>query len=690
MKSSPGSYAAIVGDSKMLAVLSPSGEIVRLFWPHVDYGQHIERFQIGLRPAGRRRTLWLADAGWTHWQTYVESTNVLITESKHHSAALNLTTTAFVLPGCDALALSYSVRNEGTRNRDISLVVYENVRIDDSTYNNTALFHESAAALVFYSRDIALATYSSLPPSAYQIGVAGEKSSALTPATRGELNGTAIHQDSPDAAVAWKLGSVAAGDAAGLTLFVALADSYHEAIADEADFARIDPAAALYSTKTYWRRWLAGESPHSLRCRDSAPPDPPRITRRRPGSRRPIGLPDKTLAAFSRGRREKISRLFDRSLLAIKLLSDRETGAIIAAPEFDREREHCGGYGYTWGRDGAFIAHALGQAGFQNEAEAFFSYARRVQEASGTWLHRHYSGGQLAPSWGLLQIDETGAIIWAMAEHYKMTRNRDFLRDCWESIERGAEYLARSIDPETGLPIPSFDLWEEDICESVYSAAAVAAGIAAAADCAAVLGNRSQSAAWAKAADGLRQAIIDRLWDPRRKTFLRAVKKVVSEQTFEAGRKRDKSNFYITREPGRMYNTLVQARDTRIDSSMLGLASPFRVFAANDPRMLGMASSVHRNLWWKPTGGILRYEGDRYVGGNPWILTTLWLALYYIDASETARAVKLIDWAADHTTDTGLLSEQVDKKTGKPIWAVPLAWSHAMFMLAALRIGAKI
>src|SRR5262249_32286094 len=144
--------------------------------------------------------------------------------------------------------------------------------------------------------------------------------------------------------------------------------------------------------------------------------------------------------------------------------------------------------------------------------------------------------------------------IWAMAKHYKVTRNRDFLRDCWESIERGAEYLVRSIDPETGLPIPSFDLWEEDICESVYSAAAVAAGIAAAADCAAVLGTRSQSAAWAKAASGLRQAIVDRLWDPGRKTFLRAVKKVVSEETFAAGRKREKSNSYVTREPGRLYN----------------------------------------------------------------------------------------------------------------------------------------
>jgi glucoamylase len=28
-------------------------------------------------------------------------------------------------------------------------------------------------------------------------------------------------------------------------------------------------------------------------------------------------------------------------------------------------------------------------------------------------------------------------------------------------------------------------------------------------------------------------------------------------------------------------------------------------------------------------GGIGRYPGDSYYGGNPWILSALWLALYY-------------------------------------------------------------
>jgi GH15 family glucan-1,4-alpha-glucosidase len=65
------------------------------------------------------------------------------------------------------------------------------------------------------------------------------------------------------------------------------------------------------------------------------------------------------------------------------------------------------------------------------------------------------------------------------------------------------------------------------------------------------------------------------------------------------------------------------------------------------------------------------------------------LAIYYLEAGMTPRAVRLIKWAIDHATDAGLLTEQVDKKTGKPIWAVPLGWSHAMYIIAALKLCAK-
>jgi glucoamylase len=83
----------------------------------------------------------------------------------------------------------------------------------------------------------------------------------------------------------------------------------------------------------------------------------------------------------------------------------------------------------------------------------------------------------------------------------------------------------------------------------------------------------------------------------------------------------------------------------------------------------------------------VRYSGDHYRGGNPWIICTLWLAQYYIQLGDRKRAVQLLDWAVDHRTRLDLLPEQIDRDTGEPAWVVPLAWSHAMYILTLAGLG---
>jgi len=39
--------------------------------------------------------------------------------------------------------------------------------------------------------------------------------------------------------------------------------------------------------------------------------------------------------------------------------------------------------------------------------------------------------------------------------------------------------------------------------------------------------------------------------------------------------------------------------------------------------------AIERECQNKIVGGYKRYSDDKYIGGNPWILTTLWLAIYY-------------------------------------------------------------
>jgi GH15 family glucan-1,4-alpha-glucosidase len=83
-----------------------------------------------------------------------------------------------------------------------------------------------------------------------------------------------------------------------------------------------------------------------------------------------------------------------------------------------------------------------------------------------------------------------------------------------------------------------------------------------------------------------------------------------------------------------------------------------------------------------PDGGVLRYEGDVYAGGNPWILTTLWLGLWYRRVGDEAGYRRCLDYAVARQSETGLLPEQVTRD-GEPAWVLPLTWSHAMLVLAA-------
>jgi hypothetical protein len=65
------------------------------------------------------------------------------------------------------------------------------------------------------------------------------------------------------------------------------------------------------------------------------------------------------------------------------------------------------------------------------------------------------------------------------------------------------------------------------------------------------------------------------------------------------------------------------------------------------------------------------------------IISLLYISdsLYYVENNELEKALSYFDWAAEGRTELDLLPEQIHKDTGKPVWIVPLTWSHAMYAL---------
>ena len=86
---------------------------------------------------------------------------------------------------------------------------------------------------------------------------------------------------------------------------------------------------------------------------------------------------------------------------------------------------------------------------------------------------------------------------------------------------------------------------------------------------------------------------------------------------------------------------------------------------------------VRSGLWNHGNGGgLARYEGELLTTGrpegpgNPWFVTTLWLAQYDIARATTKeeleKALALLDWVAGHALPSGVLAEQIHPKAGSP------------------------
>lgn len=629
---------AVIGDGRMLGTLSERGELERLFWPTIDYADQVGRLWTGLR-FDDSDLLWLHELPLLG-QRYEADTNVLETEFEWDG--FRIVQTDCVVPGQDALVRQVTVRRtpseqKGTEPAAVRVRMYAwtDLHLDDHVKGNAVRFDAAQSAMVHYRRDVAAAVSGDAPLLGFQ---AGGVQRALA---WDKLLGVAESLGS-DSCLIWDLG-VLIGDApVRAAMFVGFAHGREQALEVVRGLRADGAVACLEATRDHWRGFLEG----TLRVATG---------------------------------REDWDRLFRRSLLVFGLMSDARYGGLIAAPEFDAAWTECGGYGYCWGRDAAYIATALSRAGLVQQAERFYDWARSTQDADGKWDHRHYMDGQLAPSWGF-QADEPASIVWGIWEHYKLTRDRGFLLRMAETLHQGADYLATLVDPTTGLPRESMDLWEERFAQHTYSAAAVSAALDAAAQAAVELALDEVSAnRWRTVAAGIRETISERLWDPVRGCFDRGLqlhlpldKVAASDLSADA---------LITWQDEWGYERTALSRDRVVDVSLLGLSYPFGLLAVEDPRLLQLAESVRRALWVDGVGGILRYEDDRYIGGNPWVLTTLWVGLDALRRGDIELAQSMCQWASDHQTALGLLPEQVDRRTGQTRWVVPLTWSHAMWVL---------
>lgn len=644
---------AIIGNSRMLVSVRKHGEIFKLFWPYIEYAQHLGRFWPGLKLAaaeGESFTRWFHLNVWEAKQRYLENTNVLETTLYSVSHYIKVIQRDFVLPDHDILVRYYEIRNDGEKPEKLSFLLYCNLEIEESPLYDSAYFEPANNSLVFYRRNIYFATTGAgYPLTGYHLGRRGTGSDPYQDASKGLLWGNSDNIRESSGSLAWDLGELPPGQCKTFSLYLA-AGHGKDAVMDQLALATAKPGHEwLDDTISYWRSWLG---PNIQPSGDYN------------------GYPT-----------------FKRSLLAIKLMTSKETGASIAAPEFDPYYLASGGYGYCWPRDSVYIAAAMDEAGYHGLAGQFYHFASSVQEKDGSWQQRYFTDGSAAPTWGK-QVDQVGSVLWGYRHHYGLTGDRSFLERVWPSLTAGAAYLSENLE-ENGLPAPSYDIWEDLHAQATYSAASVYAGLKAAAELAEITGRFVEMERWGQAANKVREGILTYQWSPQYNRFVRGVNRRTDRGSFEDARHRG-ARAYTGRDPAGLYETFWVGEDGRADAALLGLAFPFAVLDPLDERMQKTVRSLEELLWNRHVGGLHRYEWDGYRDSNPWLITTLWLAIYHCMAGNNGRAGELYEWAYKHANQHQLLPEQVDRNHGTAAWVMPLSWSHAMFILAHLALAGEL
>ena len=104
----PHLTSAIIGNGSLLATLSARGELERLFWPNVDWGQHLGELRLGISIADAAVT-WLDDPRLEHAQHYLGETTIVET------ACELATTRDFVYPERAVLYRLVEARTEPAR-----------------------------------------------------------------------------------------------------------------------------------------------------------------------------------------------------------------------------------------------------------------------------------------------------------------------------------------------------------------------------------------------------------------------------------------------------------------------------------------------------------------------------------------------------------------------------------------------
>ena len=623
---------AIIGNKNILATFSANGEMLRVSYPNRDNRQYLKYFHTGVKVNDSNIIYLHEDVNNVYMQYYDIDTNILNTEITNNYFNLKIVQTDFVTIKENIIVKRYSFINESNNDQNVKFLIHSELLSDT---NNLVSGMEIDNGMIQYAHDFSFAIFSkSEKVESCQIN--GSQNNIYT----GIIGGKDYIGMSKDSSISFDLGVIPAGTKKCIDINIIIDESNNTMndFVDEIERIRkIDLNKEYADTKAYWRKYLKEHD--GLKIKE----------------------PENSYDSI-------IQKIYKRSILLFPLLINEKTGGIVASPEVDEELSQCGRYAYCWPRDAVFITRALDILKMNSEASKFYNvFCKMTQSKNGMWEQRFYTDGKLAPSWGY-QVDETASVVYGVYTHYEYTKDEEFLKNNLQVCEKAITFLKKYVNDlfeETHKYKLSYDIWEENEGVHFYSLISILAAFDSILKIYGVLGknisdfenNRLKEEKINKNKNEIGMLQIE-------------LKKYIEEKMYD-----DNKKSYVK-----------SLNDRRIDISLLGSVVPFKVFSSKEKKISNTIENINMNLRTY-TGGYLRYENDHYRNGSPWVISNLWMTLYYLEIGEKKKAKETFDFVLKTVGKHGFLGEQIDNSTLKPNWVIGLGWSHAMFIIVLEKLS---
>ena len=622
---------AIIGNKSILATYTQKGELQRLYYPAKENRQYINFYNVGVKVNDSDLIYLHDDINNTYIQYYDVDTNILNTEIKNTYFNLKILQTDFVPIKDNVLIKRYTFINENNIDLDIKFLIHSELLSDKNNFVGCKVID---GGMVQYAHDFMVSTIAK-GQKVYSHQINGSKNTIKS----GVISDKDYIGMSNDSSVAYDIGIIKPNEKKAIDICVVLQEQPYMMSDFEREIERIkkiDIQSEYTKTKNYWRKYV--KSHDGLEIKEP-----------------------------ENGYEERIYNIYHRSILLFPLLTNAETGGIIASPEIDENFSKCGRYAYCWPRDAAYIALAMDILKMQKEVEKFYKvFCKKTQSKNGMWEQRFFSDGKLAPCWGY-QIDETAAVVYGVYSHYEQYKDFKFLKETLSMCEKATDFLKRyvkDIFEDTKKYHVSYDLWE--MCEDVhlYSLASIYAAFDSMLKIYQVLGKN--------VSDFENNRIKDEKISKSKlelEKLMKELKKYITTNMYDEDKK-----CYVR-----------NATDKKMDISILGAVVPFKVFTPKEKKVENTIERINMSLRTY-TGGYKRFENDHYMNGNPWPIANLWMTLYYLEKGEKRKAKETFDFVVKTAGMHNLLGEQVDNSTLKANWVLGLGWSHAMFVLVLAKL----